>query len=78
VADARSKIGKAPDVSRNCGIQPAHQSLITDVLQATPPPMRDCIKPPNWRIDDCVLSIDSGHQSVVLIAPSVSSSERQV
>ncbi|OWK25407.1 hypothetical protein AJ87_10565 [Rhizobium yanglingense] len=31
--DARSKIGTARTHNRECGSQPAHQSLITDVLQ---------------------------------------------
>ncbi|PDS61275.1 hypothetical protein CO653_34120 [Rhizobium anhuiense] len=33
LSDARSKIGTARTHNRECGIQPAHQSLITDVLE---------------------------------------------
>lgn len=40
-ADARSKIGTVPDAHRECGIQSAHQSLITNVHQVSPFPGRD-------------------------------------
>lgn len=53
-ADARRKIG-----ARECGSQPAHQSLITDVL-VPPPPMRDnqYQSPINDRANLCVPSLD--------------------
>ena len=35
--DARSQTGTAPDEKRKCGIQPAHQSLFTDVFSSRPP-----------------------------------------
>jgi len=34
--DARSQTGTAPDEKRICGIQPAHQSLLTDVFRSRP------------------------------------------
>jgi hypothetical protein len=34
--DARSQTGTAPDEKRKCGIQPAHQSLLTDVFRSRP------------------------------------------
>jgi hypothetical protein len=34
--DARSQTGTAPDEKRKCGIQPAHQSLFTDVFRSRP------------------------------------------
>jgi hypothetical protein len=36
MVDARPQTGIAPDDKRRCGIQPAHQSLFTDVFRSRP------------------------------------------
>jgi hypothetical protein len=66
--DARCKTGTAPDASRECGSQPADQSLSTDVQEASPPPVRDDepeTASGRRRPVLHVLGVDDGHQSGV-------------
>lgn len=71
--DARCKIGTAPDASRKCGSQPADQSLLTDVHQASPPPMRKylAITARGERRKCRALGLENGHQSGGLATPVV-------
>jgi len=65
--------------NRECGIQPAYQSLITDVSPAPPPPVRGykpaaCSSgmiPHAW-------SVDSGHQSGAPTPPCRPEAQRRV
>jgi hypothetical protein len=52
--------------TRKCGNQPAHQSLITDVLQVPPLPLRDYLTVPLLEaVLSCAQVLDCGHQSGV-------------
>jgi hypothetical protein len=56
--------GQPRTYTRNCGIQSAHQSLITDVLQVPLPPVRDnLLRPPLERSFSRGQPLDCGHQS---------------
>ena len=69
----------APDASRECGSQPAHQSLSTDVQEASLPPVReeDRHRPkgaagrsrPEVLTAD-IRGVDGGHQSLIVSGPS--------
>jgi hypothetical protein len=54
--------GRPQTHNRYCGIQPAHQSLFTDVLQVLPPPLREHKHRSVKRRPNALASnVDSGH-----------------